>query len=153
MSARTISLVVLPAKLAVSSRGHHRRIRAHAKSELLLECVGLCEYVVTYLLVKCGHACVNLAKLVLLLGIQANSLALEALVPALEHHLLLAGQRALVCVVNGLDPGIESLVEINVGAVRTQQANRLFHHGVEFLGAVCLGHIKENAFHFRKDAS
>ena len=148
MSARTISLVILPTKLAVGSRGHHRRIRAHAKSELFLKCVGLCEYVVTYLLVKCGHACVNLAKLILLLGIQANSLALKALVPALEHNLLLAGQRALICLINGLDSGIESLVEINVCAVRTQQTNRLFHHGVEFLGAVSLGHIEENAFHF-----
>ena len=71
----------------------------------------------------------------------------------LEHHLLLAGEGALVAVVNGGDAVVEGLVEGNVVAVLAHHRDGFVKHCVKRVAAVGLADIVEHSGNFADNAS
>ena len=153
MAAHGVCLVVLATQLAVLRGGHLLRVGGYAEAELLAESIGLRQDVVAYLLGELCGAGIDFAKFCLLCLVKAYTLALEAVEMLLEHHLLLAGEGALVAVVNGGDAVVEGLVEGNVVAVLAQKRYGLVLNGVESVAAVGLADIVEHSGNFADDAS
>ena len=152
MAAGGVGLIVLPAELAVGGSGHLVGECAHTESKFLLESIALCEDVVAYLLSLGSDIGIDLAKAVLLLLGQADTLTLEAFIVLFEHHLLLAGKAALVTVPNGGDALVEGLVEGYVGLVLAHQRDGLFDNGIKGIAAVGLGNVVEHSADLGEDA-
>ena len=140
-------------QLAVFGGGHRGGVFAHADAKLLLECVGLCEDVVAYLLGLDGKFAFDSLEALLKIGGKSDTFALEALEVFLEHHLLLPRQTALVGVIDCGDPLIEALVEGDGSFVVAHQRDHLFEYGVEFGGLIGLGHVVEHACDLGEDAA
>ena len=71
----------------------------------------------------------------------------------LENHLLLAGEAALVAMVEGREPIVEGLVESDVVAVRGKKRKSFFHNCIEGVAAVGFGHVEEHAGNLFKQQS
>ena len=141
------------AKVPVLGSGHSGRIGRYRDAELVLESVVLCQEVGAQLVADGRSLGVYLAEFFLICLAEADSVALEGLVEPLENHLLLAGEAALICVVDGCDPLVEVLVHIDVVAVLGLQRGCLLHYGLQLGRILGLCHIVKNSHHLGKDTS
>ena len=153
MAAAGISLEHGLTEFTVFGSGHRGGILAHAYAELLFEGVGLRQDVVAYFLGLEGQLVVDFLEPELKVVRETDTFPLEVLKMFLENHLLLAGQAALVGVVDRRHPLVEALVEGNGGGMISQKRNSLLKCGVDLRGLVGLRNIVEHTYHLRKDAA
>ena len=130
----------------VLTGGHEGRIGGHGHADGVAEGIVLRQEVLAELLAQDGEAAVDLREAGLLLRIQTDAVADEALIELLGDHLLLTVQ-AVHILIHGLHPGKEAFVhEDGVGSLgdnRSQLLLDLLNRG----GGVRFGKVEEDAGH------